>query len=156
VFWVSLAAAAVTTLLVVASVWIDTDREVVRRFVFDTARELEQNQYEKVISKIHPLANAELADARARLPSVHFHTAKVKAIHNIDVTQHRTGRSATVRMNVYLEADSDGLQGRAPRWVQLVLEESDGQWKIVSFEHREPHYEMLNDRGRQRLPSFRP
>jgi hypothetical protein len=152
--WSSVAIAVVSIALVLISVFIDTDREIIRRFVFETAHELEQNQTEKVIAKIHPLANEGLLNARARLPSIRFLTAKVKTIHGIEVTSHRTGRSATVRMNVYVDAEYDGRQGRAPRWVQLVLEESEGRWMIVSFEQHEPHYEMLNERGRQQLDRF--
>lgn len=149
--WTSIGLLLGTLALVLLSLVIDTDREVLRRFIYETARELESNQYQKVIAKIHPQATGELQDARVRLPEIRFTTARVKSIHKMDVTRHRTGVNATVTMNVYVEVEYGDRQGKAPRWIQLMLEQSQGKWKIVSFEHREPHYQMLNEEGRRRL-----
>jgi hypothetical protein len=151
----SLGVVIATILLVATGLWIDTAREEVQRFVLDTARELETNQWQKVVAKIHPQAGGELQDAKSRLPSIRFRVARVKAIHRIEVQSNRAGRSAIIQMNAIIEAESDSRQGTIPRWVQLNLEESNGEWLIVAFEHREPHYQMLNEHGRQRLDDLR-
>lgn len=140
-----------TLLLVALSLFVQTDSERVRQFVLQTADELESNQFQKVIAKIHPQASGELQDAKLRLPDIRFQTARVKSFHSIDINNHRTGKSATVSMNVYLDVAYGGMEGRAPRWVQLSLEESDGKWYIVGYEQREPHYHLLNPQGRQNL-----
>jgi hypothetical protein len=154
--WQGSATLGVLTIVLVAlSLWIDTDREEVREFVLETARELEANESDKVIAKIHPQATHELLEARSRLASIQFNVAKIKTFHGIDVKSTPTGRTATVRMNAYIEAVYQGNRGSAPRWVQLSLEEQEGLWRIVALEQRAPHYESLNAEGRMRLNQYR-
>lgn len=147
----AIAVSVVTAALVILSVLIDTDQEILRRYVYQTAAELESNQHQKVIDKIHPRASETLQDARLRLPQIQFTSARIKSIHEIRITRHRTGAQATITMNAYIEASYFDRQGRAPRWVQLTLEQSDGRWLMVDFQQRDPHYEMLNEEGRTRL-----
>ncbi|MCU0707980.1 MAG: hypothetical protein MUF23_06795 [Pirellula sp.] len=150
-FHTSIGLAVGTLALVLIGWFIDTDRDILRRFVYETAQELETNQHQKVAAKIHPQATGELQDAKLRLPDIRFSVARIKSIHGIEVTRHRTGVTATITMNVYIEVEYGDRGGKAPRWVQLILEQLDGEWRIVSFEQREPHYQMLNERGRRRL-----
>ncbi|MBU6236270.1 MAG: hypothetical protein KGQ51_00495 [Planctomycetes bacterium] len=150
----SIAVAAATIMLVILSLMIDTDQEILRRYVYETASELEANQYQKVIAKIHPRAADSLQDARNRLPDIQFTAARIKTIHEISVTRHRTGSHATITMNVYIEASYNAQQGQAPRWVQLTLEQTDGRWLMVDFQQREPHYQLLNQEGQARLNRF--
>jgi hypothetical protein len=150
-FRTSIGLAVGTVVLALIGWYIDTDKDILRRFVYETAQELEANQHQKVAAKIHPQATGELQDAKLRLPDIRFAVARIKSIHDIDVTRHRTGVTATITMNVYVEVAYGDRQGKAPRWVQLTLEQLDGEWRIVTFEQREPHYQMLNEQGRRRL-----
>jgi hypothetical protein len=157
-YWMSasIAIAAGTAVLVAIGWWIETDRENLRRFVYETAVELESNQHQKVVSKIHPQATAPLQEARLRLPELRFTRARIKSIHQIEIARHRTGKSATIAMNVYVELEQGERRGSAPRAAQLTLEQWDGEWMIVDFQHNDPHYYMLNQQGRSRLDAFRP
>jgi len=147
----SIAMVVATVGLVILSLMIETDQEILRRYVYETAAELEANEYQKVISRIHPRAAESLQDARIRLPHIQFTAARIKSIHKISVKRHRTGAHATIAMNAYIEASYNAQQGRVPRWVQLTLEQSDGRWLMVDFQQRDPHYEMLNQEGQARL-----
>lgn len=147
----SIAVVLVTLLLVAVGIFVDTDREVLRRFVFETARELEANESQKVVAKIHPQASSELQEIRSLLPEIRFQAARVKAIHQIDIKRHRTGVNATITMNVYVEVEYGERRGRAPRAAKLTLEQVDGRWMIVDFEQDDPRYYLLNDQGRQRM-----
>jgi hypothetical protein len=153
-FPTSIVLAVATVALVTLSLMVDTDQEILRRYIYETAEELESNKYQNVISKIHPQATGVLQDARMRLPQIQFTAARIKSIHTIQVTRHPTGAHATITMNAYIEASYNGRRGRAPRWIQLTLERDNGQWMMVDFQEREPHYELLNESGRSRLDSI--
>ncbi len=140
--------------MVAVSLWIKTDREHVIHFLSETAGELERNEYDKVIAKIHPQASGELLDARSQLPSIQFISARVKTIHSLEISSNRIGRTAVVQFNAYVEAEQQGYRRSAPRWVQLSLEESDGRWMVVALEQRAPHFGLLNESGRQRFESL--
>jgi hypothetical protein len=152
----SIAVVLVTLLLVAVGIFVDTDREALRRFVFETASELEANESQKVVGKIHPQASNELQEIRRLLPEIRFQAARVKAIHQIDIKRHRTGVNATITMNVYVEVEYGDRRGRAPRAARLTLEQVDGRWMIVDFEQDDPRYYLLNDQGRQRMGGMRP
>ncbi|MFO0012521.1 MAG: hypothetical protein ACK553_07255 [Planctomycetota bacterium] len=151
-----IATAIATIILVTIGILFDTDKEILRRFVYETARELESNQYQKVLEKIHPQASVEMQEVRLRLPDIRFESARIKAIHAIDVKRHRSGLSATMKMNVFVEVEYGDRRGRAPRAAELTLEQVDGKWMIVDFQQFEPQYYLLNEQGRARLDSMRP
>ena len=147
----SIALAIATVMLIVLSVTIETEQEILRRFVYETASELESNQHQKVIAKIHPQASENLQDARLRLPQIQFTAARIKTIHEIQLKRNRTGVNAIITMNAYIDASYGERAGRAPRWIQLTLEKTNDKWLMVDFQQREPHYEMLNSQGQSKL-----
>lgn len=146
---------ALTLLLVGINVWIDTEQEVVRRTLYQLAADLQANRFDKVSEHVHPDASSELLNLRDQVQSVRFTTARIKTIHGIMFGPSKNPRTAVVRMNVVVSGDFSGIQGTWPRWVQFNLEQVGGKWLIVDYDHREPHYEMLNQDGRNRLDSFR-
>lgn len=156
IFYASIAVVLITLLLVAIGIFVDTDREVLRRFVYETARELEANESQKVVAKIHPQASNELQEIRLRLPEIRFNAARIKGIHQIDIKRHRTGVIATITMNVYVEVEYGDRRGKAPRAAKLTLEQTDGRWMIVDFQQDDPRYYLLNDQGRQRMGGMRP
>jgi hypothetical protein len=141
-FPTSLAIAAATAVLVVSGLMFESEREVLRRFVYETAGDLQSNAYQKVIAKIHPQASFELQEIRDRLSEVRFTAVRITAVHNIELTHHRTGGNAIISMSVYVEAEHQNGGGRSPRWVQLTLERLDGKWLIVDIEQRDPLYHL--------------
>lgn len=146
---------AITVILVGINIAIETEQEVVRRTLYQLAADLQANRFDKVVEHVHPDASAELLNLKAQVESVHFNTARIKTIHGIMFGPTKNPRTAVVRMNVVVSGDFSGMQGTWPRWVRFNLEQVDGKWLIVDYDHREPHYEMLNQDGRSRLDSFR-
>jgi hypothetical protein len=144
-----------TVLLVAINVWVDTEREVVTRTLYQLAADLEGNRFQQVIARIHPDASPELLQLKTQLQDVHFDTARIKAIHGIQFGSSKTPRTAAVRMNVVVGGERSGMKGTVPRWVRLQLEQDRGQWMVVNYEFRDPHYEMLNQNARDRLDSYR-
>lgn len=145
----------VTIALVALNVFVVTDREAVRQYLLDTAAELQRNEVAKVTTRIHPDATQMVLDLQAQLPTIRFETVRIKSFHAFDFTPARNPSSVSVRMNAVVEGERLGQQGTVPRWVRVTLEKYQGQWKIVDYDHREPHYEMLNDEGRSRLDAYR-
>lgn len=144
-----------TVVLVAVNLFVVTDREAIRQYLLDTAAELQRNEVAKVKTRIHPDATQMILNLMAELPSIRFTTVRIKSFHAIDLSPARNPSSVTVRMNAVVEGERLGQQGTVPRWVRVNLEKYQGQWKIVDYDHREPHYEMLNEEGRSRLDSYR-
>lgn len=143
-FPLSIGIAATTGFLVAIGLMFDSDRETLSRFIYETAAELQANEHQKVIAKIHPQASIDLQEIRDILPRVRFTVARVKAIHEIQLKRHRTGYNASVTMNFSIAAEYDEDRGHAVRWVRLALEKVGDKWLIVDFEERVPHYDLLN------------
>jgi len=144
-----------TVALVAMNLFVVTDREAIRQYLLDTAAELQRNEVAKVKNRIHPDATQMILNLMAELPSIRFTTVRIKSFHAIDLSPARNPSSITVRMNAVVEGERFGQHGTVPRWVRVNLEKYQGQWKIVDYDHREPHYEMLNEEGRSRLDSYR-
>ncbi|MBM3964586.1 MAG: hypothetical protein FJ308_05890 [Planctomycetes bacterium] len=147
--------AMATVAFVALNIFVVTDREAIRTFLLDTASELQRNEATKVSARIHPEATQMVLDLEAQLPTIHFKTVRIKTFHAFDFTPARNPTSVSVRMNAVVEGERLGQQGTVPRWVRVTLEKYQGQWKIVDYDHREPHYEMLNEEGRSRLDTYR-
>jgi hypothetical protein len=137
--------AMATPILVAVGMMFDSEREILRRFVYETAEELESNQYPKVVSKIHPQASVELQNIRDHLSEVRFLRVRVKSIQSADLTHHRTGVNARIAMNVYLEVEENFQRAGTPAWVQLILEQVDGKWLIVDIAYREAEEDLLHE-----------
>jgi hypothetical protein len=133
-------------LLTVFLVWlgnyIQTDKERVQSMLLETALALQNNDFEKVRQRIHPKATDVVQAASDRLKEVRFSAARISRIHEINVSQGPT-LTAQVRANVFVDVESQGFQAKTPRWVLLDLEEHEGKWKVVHFEHRNPQHEFI-------------
>ncbi|MCU0716469.1 MAG: hypothetical protein MUD03_10120 [Pirellula sp.] len=138
--------ALVFFLLTVLLVWlgniIQTDKERVRSMLSEAASELQNNDFEKVKQRIHPKATDVVRAASDRLQEVRFSIARISRIHEIEVND-GSPKTAQVRANVFVDVESQGFQAKTPRWVLLDLEEHDGKWKVVHFEHRNPQHEFV-------------
>ncbi|XZE44314.1 hypothetical protein SH467x_003915 [Pirellulaceae bacterium SH467] len=139
---ISACLALLTLLLVWMSYAVQTDRERVIAMLQDTAAQLQGNEIAKIQARIHPNATDTVRGASNRLEAVHFSVARISKIHNVEIRRGAT-LTAQVRMNVFVEVESQGFEAKTPRWVLLDLEEHDGQWKVLHFEHRNPQYEFV-------------
>ncbi|AMV35584.1 hypothetical protein VN12_26060 [Pirellula sp. SH-Sr6A] len=134
--------AMLTILLVWLGYSVQTDRERVIEMLQDAAAELQGNEVAKIRARVHPNATETVRNALNRLDSVHFSVARVSKIHNVEIRRGAT-LTAQVRMNVFVEVESQGFEAKTPRWILLDLEEHEGQWKVIHFEHRNPQHEFV-------------
>jgi hypothetical protein len=144
----SIAVAVITAFLIWLNIWIETDRESVRAMLLEAASEVEQNQLEKLKSRVHPEATERVHLAMSQLPGFTFEQAKITQIHAIDFSKAGARKVAFVRMNVIAEAESKGgsaagVRGKLAAWVQLELEQMGGKWRVVDCERQGPQHEFL-------------
>ena len=141
--YVALGFLILTGSLVYLNIYVQTDREQVRIVLNDTALELQENRYDALKKRIHPDHSQQVASAMSMLPRVKFDVAKVNRVHSIELSKIGNNATARVRMNVYVEVQTDFMPGKIPRWVQLDLEKQGDQWLVVDFEHKEATFEFL-------------
>lgn len=139
---VALICLLLTAFLVWLGNYIQTDKERVQTMLHQAASELQNNEFEKVRQRIHPKATDVVRAASDRLQELRFSAARISRIHEIDV-QPGPPLTAQVRANVFVDVESQGFQAKTPRWVLLDLEEHDGKWKVIHFEHRNPQHEFV-------------
>lgn len=133
-----------TLLLVLLNVWVVTEREILRSWLSETASELEQNQVDKVLKRIHPEASERVADRARMLKNIKFTSVRITKIHGIDIKSTRKSSQAVIRMNVLAEGEMRHAAGKAPRWIGLTLEKTDGVWMVADVEEKDPMHEFMN------------
>lgn len=136
--------AILTVILLAVNVYVVTDREVVRDLIFEMAGELERNESEKVLQRIHPVPTDMVKYRSRQLEHIKFNSVRVTRIHAIEINRTGTATRAVVRMNVAAEAESQSLRGKAFRWIQLTLNKVDQRWLVSDIEDRDPQHEYLN------------
>lgn len=141
--YVGLGFLSLTIFLVWLNLYVVTDREQIRVVLTDTSLELQENRHDAVKKRIHPDHSQQVASALTLLPRIKFEIATVTRVHSIEMTTVGNKPSARVRMNVYVEVQTDFMPGKVPRWVQLDLEKLGDQWLVVDFVHKEATFEFL-------------
>jgi hypothetical protein len=143
-FKTGMALALLSMFLVFLNIWTVTDAERIRTWLAETASELQSNQVDRVLKRISPDPSQRVDNAADRLKSVHFSVAKVTKIHGIEIDYSGTRPIAFIRMNAFVEAESNGMSGKVPRWVGLTLEKRGREWLITDFEDRDAQHEFVN------------
>ena len=151
---IGLGLAVVTMLLLACNVLIVTDAERIRTWIVDTADELQNNQFEKVMKRLSPNHSIRVANTADRMKNVKFSIAKVTKIHSIEVDKTGGVPTALIRMNAFVEVESGGMSGKVPRWVGLTLEKRGTEWFILDFEDREPQHEFINSASESLRPGL--
>lgn len=157
VFWKwSLAISLVTLSCLILNIGYKTDREILREFISAMAADLQANRFQAVTARIHPDASQELRALKNQLDNVEFESVKINKIHGIEIGRVKNPKTASIRMNVFVRASRGDQKGGFPRWVKVHLEQDQGKWLVVDYEHRDPQYEMLNRNAQDRLDSLNP
>ena len=130
-------------LLLTANLLVVTDSESIKSTILKTASELDQGNLSAIKDIIAPDSSEAVQAALLMLNRVKIHEARVTRLHAIDVDKTNGIKTAQVRMNVYVDCDLNNYRVRAPRWILLDMEELNGQWKVVHWEHRDPHNEFI-------------
>lgn len=131
---------AVLTAVLFAVGWsIETENESLRKMLFATADDLENNRYEAVLATIYDRPGDEVITARSMLESKKylFTAARIKKIHSIVFEGPQETRRAVVRMNVFVEGTFHSYQVAVPRYVELTLYRVGKEWKVFDFTHQD-------------------
>lgn len=136
--------AILTVILLCINVYVVTDREVVRALVFEMAGELERNEYEKTLQRIHPVPTESVKYRSRQLENIKFSSVRITCVHGIEINRTGSATRAVVRMNIAAEAESRTLRGKALRWIQLTLNKVNDRWLVSDIEDRDPQHEYLN------------
>ncbi len=146
----------VAMVLLLLNILIDTDREIVQRMLYATAKDLENNDETAILARIHPVHTDRVDEGIELIHTdrmeqektgsrrVTFHTVQITSIHEILVESNRPNPRATIRMNVVVDADRVGFRRKVPRFVRLTLNKSKEAWLITDVEHRDPQHEFMN------------
>jgi len=135
---------ATTILLVLLNIWVVSDREIVHQWLIETADEVQNNQIEKVLNRIHPESSDRVENSAAQLKVITFSALRITRIHSIEIQTKRQQKKALVRMNVFAEGSIRGFEGKHPRWIGLTLEQVGKEWLVTDIEEREPQHEFMN------------
>lgn len=122
----------------VASRW-ETDRERIRRVIYETAEAVEANDYDAAVSII---GNTELRRrAESELRRYEFLEAEVTRIRRIEFIERAVPAEADVELlaKVTVNLPSRQLQ-ETPilRRLLLTFRKEDGRWQVISYRHGPP------------------
>lgn len=138
---------AFTLVLLLINVLVVTQSEEIRAWASEAAHELENNQRDKVMERIHPDCTARVDQCVQRMNGIVFSAFRVSKIHGVDVVRENGIVKAKLRMNVVVQGNVEGyyreMKGRVVRWVNLTLERFDGRWYVMDIEDREPQHEFV-------------
>jgi hypothetical protein len=133
--YTAVAALAMTVILTIVNVQVETTREAVARLLDEVAEELAANDLDAVYSHIHPDAASLEQRARAELQNFKFYQAKVTRIKEITVSDSSVPAKVVAEFNAFVEVETQGQKVGVPRFVKVFFSEKDGQWLVTDYEH---------------------
>lgn len=131
-------AVAITLLLIMLSVQIETDRERIQSTIDEVAEALSKNDYERVYSFIHPGATAAVTRAKAELPNYKFSEARVTRMKSIVVNRNSPPPTAIAEFNVAVTLEFQGQRIPVRRFVKAYFMLDGERWLVNDYEHFEP------------------
>lgn len=134
----TLGALALSVVLVLTNIQVETDREQVASVLNDVAAALEVNDFPRVYSYIHPGAVEGVQRAKSELPRFEFQVARVTRIKEIRINDDSEPPTAIAEFNVIVELTSQIYSGKVARFVQVHLMQREGRWLVTDYEHFEP------------------
>ena len=138
--YLGLASILLTFVATSSGISIETPLEQLLRYLEETAAELQKNEIDKVIAKIHPAATFGLRELETTAQSLQFEIASIKKIHQIIIAEGKPSPKAIVKCNVFVELIFQGSRFKIPRYVELTLYQVDGKWLVYDVIHKEPTY----------------
>lgn len=118
---------------------VQTEREKVEATLHTIARDIERNDRPAVLRHIHSRAPEIRRAAESETATYEFEQVKIKS--NLEIELHDTDPpTATARFNVVVVGSGGGLgkHRRVPRYVKLILEKEEGQWRVLQYSHQDP------------------
>lgn len=130
-----LVAVALTAVLVLVSIRVETDREQVKRTIQEVADAVEANDLKRVMSYIHPNAAAGVARAQQELPQYRFREAHMSQLKSIVVNPNSTPPTAVAEFHVIVDLEAEGQHARFPRFVKAYFVKDNARWLVRDYEH---------------------
>jgi hypothetical protein len=138
---------ASTLALLALNIGVTTYAEEVYAWADDAAKELRNNEREKVMARIHPSCSPMVENCISRMYSVTFSDFRVTKIHGVEIANEGEDITAIARMNVVAEASAEGqyreFKGKAARWIQLKMIREQGYWQVIDLEERDAQHEFI-------------
>ncbi|HJN07416.1 MAG TPA: hypothetical protein QF564_01905 [Pirellulaceae bacterium] len=118
---------------------VETDREQIEKTLHRIARDIERNDRPAVLAHIHSQATHIRQAAATETAMYEFEQVKIKSNLQIDVDASTEPKTGTARFNVVVIGSGGGLgKGRrVPRYVTLELEQEDGAWRVLNYDHED-------------------
>jgi hypothetical protein len=123
-----------------------TDREAVEATLREAARDVERNDLESLLARVHSESPQIRAQAAAEFPKYVFQSVSIKSNLQITFDQPSDPSEATATFNVLVigRLREQSLESwRVPRFVIVTFRKQDGQWKVFSYEHQDPREGLL-------------
>ncbi len=146
VAWSALGLAALTTILVIISLQIKTDREQIRQTIDEVAAALQANNFDKALSYMHPSAVEGLRHASGELKALKFNEARVTRIKSISVQRRNATPTALAEFNVAVGLEAQGQRANVRRFVKVYFLLHNNRWLVKDYEHSEPTAGFREDR----------
>lgn len=132
--YTAIALLLLTIVLVVVSIRIRTDRELIKWVLDDVAAAVQRNDLPTVLKHILPSAADSVRRAKNEFPSYHFTEARITGIKGIEVDN--TRQTAIAEFYVVVSLDANGNQVNGYRaFVRTYFVKRDGKWLVNNYEH---------------------
>lgn len=136
----TLALFLLTILLLLMNLQIKTDRERVEGVMNDVAKAVKLNDFDGVLSHIHPSRTAALNRTKAQLSSCEFTEARITGIKKIEVNSDTNPPSAIAEFNAYVELSVQGNSHKVPQFIRCYFLREGDRWLVSDYELHDPTY----------------
>ncbi|MDP6467940.1 MAG: hypothetical protein QF918_09380 [Pirellulaceae bacterium] len=118
---------------------VETDREQIEKTLHRIARDIERNDRPAVLAHIHSQATQIRQAAATETAMYEFEQVKIKSNLQIDVDASTEPKTGTARFNVVVIGSGGrlGKGSRVPRYMTLELEQEDGAWRVLNYDHED-------------------
>jgi hypothetical protein len=145
--YAAITAGIMTALLFGVERFVQTDREQVRETLNQIARDVESNDVEKVLAHVYSGSPDIRSRAASEFPLYQFKSVSIKRNLKIIVEPKHFPPKAVAEFNVVVSGtDKAGLfsERAVPRFAIVTFYKEDNQWRVRSYEHRDPQEGFMN------------
>lgn len=130
--------AVLTLILVEINVYVQTDRERVQVLIHQVAKDIQNNDLEKILSVIHPNAPQLVRAANDASRNFKFSVARVTGIKQIQVDRQANPPKATAEFYVVVNASVRGTAVGGRGFVRVTLLKSNDRWLVQEYQAFDP------------------
>ena len=133
--------AALTAGIVITEKLIVTDREAVTEIVYSLAKAVEANDMEAVLRRVSDQREDAKQEIRNEMPRYSFESIRVLGIADFSLEDEVDPKQAVIDFVVLAHGRlvAHGQGQHVQRRVRLYFQkESDGQWKMIDYDHSDP------------------